>query len=333
MAALLEMTSLSPASTGRELPVPAIDPARLAAGIAYTNRCLRGHRPFGIATGSAEAMAAFVECAAAHCEAREDLHLIRVTTPTDNIHAFLASCLAQLGFELIQAGLDDLRNLLIVFLRHEGARGRRTIAIIEGAEHCGPRVLEFMQTLARIRAGATPAMTFLLTGSRDLHRVLDSPGMMGLRQFTRERFDLDRSLAWVTPAGGPQRAARPSARGLGAPPRTDVLPHAVPGQLIVMLDGVILERRPLAPGRLVIGRSPQSGLRLDSRYVSRHHAALIISASSVTVIDLRSTNATHVNGKVATSQKLEHGDLVAIGNFRLRYDCRNGPQAVMNPDD
>lgn len=327
MAALFEVAIPSPASAGRQLPGTGIDPARVTAGIAYTNRCLGGHRPFGIVTGSTEVMAGFVERAAAHCGARENLHVIRVTTPTDSIQAFLACCLAQLGFELFQAALDDLHKLLVVFLRHEGARGRRTVAIIEETEHCGPRVLEFMQTLSRIRAGATPAMTFLLTGSRHLHRVLDSPGMMGLRPFTRERFDLDRALAWVTPVGKPQLAIRPAVRDLGAPPRTEVLAHAVPGRLIVMLDGAIIERRTLAPGRLVIGRSPQSGLRLDSRYVSRHHAALIAATDGVTIIDLQSTNATLVNGKATTSRKLEHGDLLAIGNFRLRYDCRTGDES------
>ena len=72
----------------------------------------------------------------------------------------------------------------------------------------------------------------------------------------------------------------------------------------------------------MIGRSPHCGLQLDSRYVSRQHALLVVTADSVTVVDLQSTNTTLVNGQVTVSQQLEHGDLVAIGNFRLRYDCR-----------
>ena len=101
-----------------------------------------------------------------------------------------------------------------------------------------------------------------------------------------------------------------------------------PGTIIVLLDGAIVERRKLVPGKLVIGRSPHSGLRLDSRYVSRNHAVLVVTAGSVTVIDLQSTNSTLVNGQSATSQQLEHGDLLAIGNFRLRYDCRPARHAI-----
>lgn len=323
MAALFEVTSLSPAPEDRAPADVRVDPARVTAGLAYINRCLRGHRPFGVLTGSARGMAELADRAATTFEAREDLHAVRVTTPTDSVQAFLANCLAQLGFELYQAGLDDLHNLLVVFLRHEGARGRRTVAIVEGTEHCGPRVLEFMQTLSKVRAGATPAITFLLTGSRDLHRVLDSPGMAGMRPFTRERFDLDRSLAWVTPGDKPRQAPRPAMPGQGPAPAA--AGDIAPGSVVVMLDGALIERRLLAPGRLVIGRSPQSGLRLDSRYVSRHHAVLIITADAVTVVDLRSTNATLVNGIAASSQQLEHGDIVAIGNFRLRYDRRIQP--------
>ncbi len=323
MAALLEVSVLNPAAAARgALAGTDVGPAGVTAGLAYINRCLRGHRSFGILTGSAASISVLLARAASGLDAREDLHFVRVTTPTDSVQVFLTDCLEQLGFEIAQARLDDMHNLLVVFLRHEGARGRRTVVIVESTEHCGPRVLEFMQVLSKVRAGATPAMTFLLTGSRALHRVLDSPGMSGLRQFTRERFDLDRSLAWVVPTRKAEPAQGPPGPAAGPPRDPRGTSDVAPGSLVVMLDGAIICRRALEPGRLVIGRSPASGLRLDSRYVSRHHAALIVTADAVNIIDLRSTNATLVNGAVISSQRLEHGDLVAIGNFRLRYDGR-----------
>lgn len=328
MAAILELTSPDPVAAGREADSARGDPVDVTAGLAYINRCLRGHRPFGVLTGSACSLATLVARASLVIESREDVHAIRLSLPTDSVQAFLTDCLAQLGFELVEPGLDDLHNLLVVFLRHEGARGRRTVAIVEATEHCGPRVLEFMQTLCRVRAGATPAITFLLTGSRDLHRVLDSQGMAGLRQFTRERFDLDRALAWVTPANKPVPLVPTGSGNRRSEAGTSAPAGPAPRQVIVMLDGTVVERRTLAPGKLVVGRSPKSGLRLDSRYVSRHHAMLIVTADSVTVIDLQSTNATLVNGQAATSRQLEHGDLLAIGNFRLRYDCRPDPRAI-----
>ena len=324
MAALIEGAMLRPLSgpqrdaggTTRN-----VDPASVTAGLAYVSRCLRGHRPFGIVTGVAGGMDAFMARATADCQAHEDLHTVRIAAPTDSVQTFLANCLSQLGFELRQAALDDLHNLMVVFLRHESTRGRRTVALIEATHQYGPHVFEFMETLSKVRAGATPAMTFILTGSPGLHRILDSRGMSGLRQFTRERFDLDRSLAWIATAekrasvagpwsGSKQTGRQPLARG------------ASPRSLLVMLDGAIIERRVLTPGRMVIGRSPQCGLRLDSRFVSCHHAGLVVTADSVSVVDLQSTNTTLVNGQVTASRELEDGDLLTIGNFRLRYDCR-----------
>jgi len=325
MAALFELASPKPVLDERERDSARQDPPGVTAGLAYVNRCLAGHRPFGILTGSAGSMEPLVTRCSSMLAAREELHAIRVTSPTDSVQTFLADCLAQLGFDLGEAGLDDLHNLLVVFLRHEGARGRRTIALVDSTEHCGPRVLEFMQTLSKVRAGATPAITFLLTGSRDLHRVLDSQGMAGLRPFTRERFDLDRALAWITPGNRPASAERLPGIECAQPGAAAPAPvNTGPGQLVVMLDGAIVQRLHLTPGRLVIGRSPRTGLRLDSRYVSRHHAALIVAEDAVTVIDLRSTNATLVNGQAVASHLLEHGDLLAIGNFRIRYDRRSG---------
>ncbi len=324
MAALFEGAIRSPlpgsqGETGRTSRN--VDPAGVTAGLAYVNRCLRGHRPFGIITGSTGGLHTFVGRVTADCEGREDLHTVRITSPTDSVQTFLATCLAQLGFELRQAALDDLHNLMVVFLRHESARGRRTVAIIEATDQYGPRVLEFMQILSKVRAGMTPAMTFILVGSPGLHRILDSRGMSGLRPFTRERFDLDRSLAWVATTGKAAAMTGPwsSGKRFGQqPPGSDPSPRS----LVVMLDGAIIERRILAPGRLLIGRSPQSGLRLDSRYVSRYHAALVVTPDAVVVVDLRSTNATLVNGQATASQQLEPGDLLAIGNFRLRCDFR-----------
>jgi pSer/pThr/pTyr-binding forkhead associated (FHA) protein len=62
--------------------------------------------------------------------------------------------------------------------------------------------------------------------------------------------------------------------------------------------------------------------------VSRQHAALIVTAESTTVVDLRSTNGTLVNGQENASHQLQHGDLLGIGNYRLRFHCRGRPRPV-----
>jgi hypothetical protein len=180
-------------------------------------------------------------------------------------------------------------------------------------------VLEFLQVLSRVRVAAVPAATFMLTGSQSLCRVLDSPGMAGLKQFTRERFDLDAAVV---------RVADPALAVIRTPPikLPASPPAAAPARqrsLVVMLDGAIIERRPLVPGRLLIGRSRHNDICLPSRFVSRNHAVLIVTDTEVHVVDLRSTNPTRVNGQTVQNRALAAGDLLSIGNYQVRFDLGN----------
>lgn len=311
MSALIKSGELKPAV--QDAPLRA---AALSAASAYVNRCLRAQRPFAVLAGSMQAaLAALLDHLADDCRSRDDLHLVRIDAPGDSIQDFLSRTLTQLGFELQAAELDDLHNLLVVFLRHEGARGRRTVFLIEHTERCGPRVLEFLQVLSRVRVAAVPAATFMLAGTQSLCRILDSPGMAGLKQFTRERFDLDAAVVRVADAALTVISNAPAA----LPARLPAAP-ARRRSLVVMLDGVIIERRLLTPGRLLIGRSRHNDLWLQSRFVSRNHAVLIVTDTEAHVVDLRSTNPTRVNGQPVQNKALAAGDLLSIGNYQLRFD-------------
>ncbi len=311
MSALIKSGELS--ASGSE---SAARIAALTAASAHVSRCLRAQRPLAVLTGSTLALDTLSERLAAESRAREDLHLVWIDTPSDSIQEFLMRALGQLGFELDAVALDDLHNLLVVFLRHEGARGRRTVFLIEHTERCGPRVLEFLQVLSRVRVATIPSATFVMLGTPALCRILDSPGMAGLKQFSRERFDLDCALVRIADAS--------FSVVRSAPVSVDKQQPAAPTRcrrLIVMLDGAILERRVLASGRLLIGRSQHNDLRLQSRFVSRHHAVLTITGSDVHVVDLRSTNPTRVNGQAIQNCTLKAGDLLSIGNYQLRFDA------------
>ncbi|MBM4220668.1 MAG: FHA domain-containing protein [Gammaproteobacteria bacterium] len=314
MSAQIKPGELTPAAQEAPLRV-----AALTAAAAYLNRCLRAQRPFAVLTGSMQAtLAALLDRLAEDCRCRDDLHLVRINAPGDSIQDFLSRALTQLGFELQAAELDDLHNLLVVFLRHEGARGRRTLSFIEHTERCGPRVLEFLQVLSRVRVAAIPAATFMLAGTQSLSRILDSPGMAGLRQFTRERFDLDAAVVRVADVGFTVIRNPPAAM----PTRQPANPGR-PRTLLVMLDGAIVERRTLSRGRLLIGRGRHNDLCLQSRFVSRNHAVLIVTDREIHVVDLRSTNPTRVNGQPVQNRALAAGDLLSIGNYQLRFDPGN----------
>lgn len=83
------------------------------------------------------------------------------------------------------------------------------------------------------------------------------------------------------------------------------------------IDGVG-RRHELLGNSLVIGRSADSQIILESTTVSRHHARLLREDSGRwRIVDMGSRNGTSVNGHAIKEQVLSPGDLVQIGNFQL----------------
>ena len=78
----------------------------------------------------------------------------------------------------------------------------------------------------------------------------------------------------------------------------------------------VLELRD-APSRVMIGRDEDSDLRLDSEFVSRHHALMFIAEDGVRIEDLNSSNGTIVNMKKMSRADIEADDLIIIGDFRI----------------
>lgn len=67
-----------------------------------------------------------------------------------------------------------------------------------------------------------------------------------------------------------------------------------------------------------IGRSEENTVRLTERNISRHHARIRRNGSGWVLEDQQSYNGCFVNGvRVADGQRLDHGDLVQLGDYRL----------------
>jgi diguanylate cyclase (GGDEF)-like protein len=77
---------------------------------------------------------------------------------------------------------------------------------------------------------------------------------------------------------------------------------------------------------LVVGRSPEAGIRIDDHSVSREHARVHVADDGSTVLtDLGSTNGTLVNGRRVESCVLSEGDKIQVGTstvFRFSLNDR-----------
>jgi serine phosphatase RsbU (regulator of sigma subunit) len=86
----------------------------------------------------------------------------------------------------------------------------------------------------------------------------------------------------------------------------------------------------LAADSLIIGRSPDCAVHLDSIRVSRCHAQLCRDPSGAWLIrDMGSRNGTRVNGQHVTEHPLQAADVVQIGEWELTV----GPRHEQERDD
>ncbi len=96
------------------------------------------------------------------------------------------------------------------------------------------------------------------------------------------------------------------------------------GKILLASGGKTLLERELRPGRLVIGRTPDNDLQIDSKFISRHHCQIVTQSHSCLIEDLNSTNGIYVNSKRVRRHNFNDGDVVLVGQHEIMYiDERN----------
>jgi predicted component of type VI protein secretion system len=69
---------------------------------------------------------------------------------------------------------------------------------------------------------------------------------------------------------------------------------------------------------ITIGRSSDSDLVLRRTDISRRHARLLLRDGCLILLDLKSENGTHVNGKrLGSPQVVNFGDTISVGDYKI----------------
>jgi hypothetical protein len=98
---------------------------------------------------------------------------------------------------------------------------------------------------------------------------------------------------------------------------------AATGALVIRAGGGrVGQSFPLEGERLTIGRSPDAEIFLDDVTVSRDHAVLVRRSGAWHLDDSGSLNGTYVNRRRIDSHKLEDGDELQVGKYKLTYLAR-----------
>ncbi len=99
-------------------------------------------------------------------------------------------------------------------------------------------------------------------------------------------------------------------------------PERAPGGGVLVIragGGRAGETFDLSGDRMAIGRSPDAEVFLDDVTVSRNHALLVRRRDGLYLDDLGSLNGSYVNRHRIESHKLQAGDELQIGKYKLTY--------------
>ncbi len=92
-------------------------------------------------------------------------------------------------------------------------------------------------------------------------------------------------------------------------------------KISVMFDGAVIKEIELTKERTTLGRRPYNDIVIDNLTVSGEHAVMIKSGELVTIEDLNSTNGTYLAGKAVKAQVLQHGDVLEVGKYKIRFEA------------
>jgi len=93
----------------------------------------------------------------------------------------------------------------------------------------------------------------------------------------------------------------------------------VVGRVLLACEGKTVMERELRPGRLVIGRTPDNDIQIDSKFISRHHCQIVTQFDACVIEDLNSTNGIYVKSKRVRRHNLNDGDVVQVGQHEVMY--------------
>lgn len=293
-----------------------------------------------------------------------------------NTTALLQAALRQFGYELEFSSVNELLNMLKVFVLQQTASGQPPLLIIENTHEMNPSALRVLCELAELRVKQHFALRLVLASDHPMASIVAAPAMNGISKRLSGDFKLgplaqdetidylyaklraagcfdpenvlpdevcvelhDASSGW--PGIVDRLAILALAKAEYCPIRADqierpVLPNftevdagnvapdddaetIAPPRIFLTLDGETLRELTLDRPRLLVGRSEHNDLRINSTYISRHHAMFVKFGTATLLMDLNSTNGTFVNSRRVSNQVMIHDDVINLGNHRIKF--------------
>jgi type II secretory pathway predicted ATPase ExeA len=218
----------------------------------------------------------------------------------------------RLRFHLTALTPEDARGYVLHRLDVAGAQGRE---IFEEDTH--------------------PFMFRYTGGVPRLVNTLCDTALMGAFALERDKVGLEEVRAAIEELAWNEFAARTSRlHHLVTPeaPPTPMAPEPL-ARVILASEGRKIAERELYPGRVVIGRTRENDLQIDSKYVSRHHCQILTTPEGSVLEDLNSTNGVYIKSKRVRKRHLNDGDVIVLGRHEIMYLDERGGRSAQAQDE
>ena len=134
--------------------------------------------------------------------------------------------------------------------------------------------------------------------------------------------NIQRDIRRLSADAPPEPVARPEPASSAAETVT---------RLLVRMDGEAEIVHVINKKTTAIGRTDDNDIQIDTKYISRHHARVLIAAGSTVIEDLGSTNGVFVNEcRISRRCALKEGDVVMIGKTQFRFALKSGERQTSN---
>jgi len=254
------------------------------------------------------------------------------------------------------AVLEELR--LIGLLENEESRVVKLILMGDSTLHrviSSPKLQEVVRTdtprmhisgLSEDQLSAYVAHRLRVSGATDADRVLSANVMPALKRLSRGAPAVvnrlcSKALSIAAQSGDvivTVTAILQAAVELGIDTSVAAAVGSTSGEgkndeatLLVSVNGGVDSIFKLKNTPMLVGRSEQADVQINSAFVSHYHAVLVREPTQDILIDLGSTNGVLVNTQRISRRVLRHRDLIQIGPARISY-LNPGQLPAVPPD-
>ena len=208
----------------------------------------------------------------------------------------------------LRGQIEELTGRLATPAEERRALEERVAALTKEAAEGGSRLVRLESMNLELRATSKQLHVSLAQRDAELQRAM--------RIASTNAYALERA----------QTSINELSRGLIA---SEAAPAETQASILTRIDGGRNHSFVLR-ARTTIGRNPDNDLSLTMGSVSRHHAVLIPAVRSALLQDLGSTNGVLVNKRRVRCARLEHGDVITLGEAQFRYTVAPVPTGAVS---